>query len=172
MTTSKPSLPDRLLATYRDPDSFDHAAREFNRLLVAKWKQTHPEPITTAIFRDKLRRLNEPELQHEFRTLEMRMDNDRFRQFRFPSHPLDRCLLTSGVEESPDLQEIVRAVEQFRDFTPDNDPSGLHDFGKVPVNGTEYSFKIDYYDGLLNYGVDPYEDDPVRVLTIRRVDEY
>ncbi len=85
----------------------------------------------------------------------------------------NRVVFTAGVAHDPSLREILWAVLAFKDFTPDKDPHGEHDFGKVTINGTDYFFKIDYYDDQFEYGLDPYEEEPVcRVLTIMRADEY
>src|SRR3954452_14961345 len=43
--------------------------------------------------------------------------------------------LTSGVWErgTAFVAEAVRLVQSFKDFTPENDPDGEHDFGSVAV---------------------------------------
>jgi len=79
-----------------------------------------------------------------------------------------KVLFTSSVQESEDLQEIVDAVRAFNDFSPDNDPFGEHDFGKIVVNGEEYFWKIDYYDDNYEY----FKEDGNRVMTIMRSEEY
>lgn len=79
---------------------------------------------------------------------------------------------TCGVALSPDYRKVIEAVKNFTDFDPDNDPYGEHDFGSVEVSGTKYFWKIDYYDEKLEMGVDPIEEEPNRVLTIMRADEY
>jgi hypothetical protein len=80
--------------------------------------------------------------------------------------------MTAGVQADPNLPLILHEVASFDRFEPGDDPYGEHDFGAVTVAGGRYYFKIDYYDASLTYGVDPYEQEPVRVLTIMRADEY
>jgi len=79
-----------------------------------------------------------------------------------------RVMLTSGVETSPNLKQIIDAVQQFSDFNESCDPYGEHDFGKVTINGEDYYFKIDYYDATYQF----YEQDGNRVLTLMHSDEY
>lgn len=80
-----------------------------------------------------------------------------------------KVVLTRGVADSPDREDVITAVREFDEskFTPDNDPHGEHDFGAVEVNGTQYFWKFDYYDET--YTVFKYLN---RVLTIMRADEY
>ncbi len=72
------------------------------------------------------------------------------------------------------LLAAIRAVAEFDDFTPENDPREEHDFGSVVVDGQKILWKIDYYDGTLTWGAeDP--SDPLtcrRVLTIMLAEEY
>jgi Protein of unknown function (DUF3768) len=97
---------------------------------------------------------------------------------------------TSGVRERGQVFVIdaLRAIREFTDFTPDNDPYGEHDFGAVlvpeksaaPVRATfagrlrKVFRKIDYYaPGLTVGSEDP--SDPgktARVLTIMLAEEY
>src|SRR5205814_1436402 len=37
--------------------------------------------------------------------------------------------LTQGVQTLPDVPGLITAVQEFDQFTPDNDPYGEHDFG-------------------------------------------
>jgi hypothetical protein len=85
-------------------------------------------------------------------------------------------MLTQGCQPltAPELDQLTRQIEAFTDFTDDNDPHGEHDFGAVTVSETRFFFKIDYYDLTLS-GHSPDAADPkqtIRVLTIRRADEY
>ena len=99
--------------------------------------------------------------------------NDRFRR---GDRTLGQYTMTSGVQAlSPELQlQLIRVVQQFDSFTPDNDPYAEHDFGKVTLDGEDYFFKIDYYDPTLTR----HSDDPAspnatrRVMTLLRSDEY
>lgn len=79
-----------------------------------------------------------------------------------------KIILTLGVRESNDMDRVLRAVQEFDSFTPDNDPYEEHDFGKVVVAGEEYFFKFDYYDDMYQC----FKEDGNRVLTIMRTDEY
>ena len=79
-----------------------------------------------------------------------------------------KVLLTSGVNDYDNLQEVIKAVQNFNTFTLDNDPYSEHDFGKVTVNSEEYFWKVDYYDDNYEY----FKEDGNRVLTIMRTDEY
>jgi len=79
-----------------------------------------------------------------------------------------KVLLTSGVNDSDNLQEVIKAVQNFDTFTPDNDPHLERDFGKVTVNSDDYFWKVDYYDDNYEF----FKTDGNRVLTIMRADEY
>ena len=99
--------------------------------------------------------------------------NDRFRR---GDMKLGQYMMTSGVQAlAPEKQlQLIRLVQGFDQFTPDNDPYKEHDFGRVSMDGRDYFWKIDYYDTDLRYGsLDP--SDPAvttRVLTIMLADEY
>lgn len=79
-----------------------------------------------------------------------------------------KVVMTEGVAHSPNKEDVITAVREFNNFTPDNDPHGEHDFGQVEVNGTKYFFKFDYYDSNYEF----FQEDGNRVLTIMRADEY
>lgn len=87
-----------------------------------------------------------------------------------------RILITPGVAALPDDRRsvVLQAVQNFTDFTSDNDPRGEHDFGAFDVRGERFFFKIDYYDSSMEYGssdpADPAKT--VRVLTIMLSNEY
>ena len=53
---------------------------------------------------------------------------------------------TRGVQALPDVPGLVRAVQVFDTFTPDNDPYGEHDFGSINWHQEKTFWKIDYYD--------------------------
>lgn len=104
--------------------------------------------------------------------------NDAFRM-SFISTSRHRIAMTSTVSESKDKEEIIKQVRAFGlpgfpqyKFNKGNDPYGQHDFGKIVVEGQSYFWKIDYYDENWEYGVDPQEETPYRLLTIMRADEY
>lgn len=98
--------------------------------------------------------------------------NDAFRRdFR-----RGRLVLTQGVASRGDaeLQQLLGEVQRFDQFTPDNDPYGEHDFGKVMVEQISYFWKIDCFDLDLRCGSpDPANADvTTRILTVMRSDEY
>jgi hypothetical protein len=70
------------------------------------------------------------------------------------------------------ISKIYNSVQNFKDFTEDNDPYGEHDFGSFTVSGVKIFWKIDYYDENLEKWCDPLSPDCNRVLTIMRADEY
>ncbi len=81
-----------------------------------------------------------------------------------------RLVQTPGVNALPAHQQsaIREKVEQFSDFTADNDPYGERDFGAFEHAGECIYWKIDYYDRTLSFGSDDPSDprQTVRVLTI------
>lgn len=99
-------------------------------------------------------------------------ENDRFRRGLLNPPRNCRVHATQSVATSPDLFAILQAVVRFHDFNADNDPHGEHDFGKITIEGTDYFFKIDYYDAALEMWSDPLDVKTIRVLTIMRADEY
>lgn len=70
------------------------------------------------------------------------------------------------------VSEIYIAVQEFKDFTQDNDPYSEHDFGLVEVAGNKVFWKIDYYDQSLGYWCDPLDPRCRRVVTIMLAEEY
>lgn len=106
-------------------------------------------------------------------------DNDIFRttMIRSPRHRIvlsERVseMLNDGDNGRSDFDELISKVRNFNSFTPDNDPFGEHDFGKIVINNKNYYWKIDYYDEKFEYGSDPNEGPVSRVLTIMRAEEY
>ena len=85
-------------------------------------------------------------------------------------------LMTSSIRSLPDAiqSSIVKAVQTFDAFTPDNDPYGEHDFGAVTIEGRRVFWKIDYYDRTMQYGSEDPANPAVtkRVLTIMLAEEY
>src|SRR6476469_3867513 len=61
---------------------------------------------------------------------------------------------TAGINALPEKEQsaIRKKVEQFNDFTPENDPDGERDFGSFEHNGQQISWKIDYYASDLAHG--------------------
>ena len=101
--------------------------------------------------------------------------NDKLRQNIF-NPGKDKLFLTQGVSNLPfdEQVKILIKVKDFNDFTPDNNPWGENDFGKLEHNNTDYFWKIDYYDIDCVYGSENPADETTtaRVLTIMRADEY
>lgn len=87
-----------------------------------------------------------------------------------------RVVTTMGVGNLPmeDQIKIYGLVKSFNEFSPDNDPHGEHDFGKVGHNGHKVFWKIDYYDRNLEYHSEDASDPnkTVRVLTVMMTHEY
>ena len=98
--------------------------------------------------------------------------NDQFRR----SFIGGRVEMTQGVVSlDEDMQtDLISQVQQFNDFSADNDPHGEHDFGRVETQGIACFWKIDYYDSDLKYGSEnpAYPDMTTRVLTIMLAEEY
>ena len=98
--------------------------------------------------------------------------NDKFRK----SFIGGEVLLSAGIAamSSEDKANIVSLVQNFDNFTPDNDPYGEHDFGSFDYKGEKILWKIDYYDLNNKYhSEDPSNPDITnRVLTIMTVYEY
>jgi hypothetical protein len=98
--------------------------------------------------------------------------NDAFR--RRPSTGTVVC--TDGVfafrQEA--LPSILKLVQAFAAFTPDNDPHGEHDFGALSFGGERLFWKIDYFDREMRLA-SPDPLDPsvtMRLLTIMLASEY
>lgn len=98
--------------------------------------------------------------------------NDRMRQTYWGG----KVMTAPGVNELPEEMQVAlfRAVAEYDEFTPDNDPHGERDFGCITLAGEKFFWKVSYYDARMEYG----SDDPAnpemttRVLTIMRADEY
>ena len=112
------------------------------------------------------------ECQPDPRIPKIRALNDRLRRELIGG----QIFLTPGVQGLGEatVQLLLHEIMAFDDFTPDNDPYGEHDFGRLKVNGQTILWKIDYYDRSLCYGSpDPAaEAVTTRVLTIMLSSEY
>lgn len=88
-----------------------------------------------------------------------------------------RVVFTRGIADLPHpaVAEIVRTVQEFDDFSEDNDPYGEHDFGAFThaIAGKIF-WKIDYYDSAYEMGSeDPTDETKTgRLLTILLAEEY
>ena len=85
-----------------------------------------------------------------------------------------RVIIAAGVQALGNVDAVLRQVQVFEAFTPDNDPYGEHDFGQITLEGTTFFWKIDYYDlDLHMHSPDPSDDTvTARVLTIMLAEEY
>ena len=85
-------------------------------------------------------------------------------------------MATREIIAKPLLEQmaILKAVQAFDKFSPDNDPHGEHDFGVIAHEGERVFFKIDYYDKNLEGGSEDPADpaQTTRVLTIMLAHEY
>jgi Protein of unknown function (DUF3768) len=106
------------------------------------------------------------------RTERIRALNDRLRTMGEGGN----IVITRGIAslDARQITEIMRAVQAFEQFSPDNDPYGEHDCAIIAVCGQQILYKIDYYDLALQ-AHSPDEADPdvtTRVLTIMLASEY
>ena len=69
---------------------------------------------------------------------------------------------------------LLRIIRDYRDFSPDKDPYGEHDFGLFEFEAARCLWKIDCYDPTLEAGSEDASDAAVtvRVLTILLAEEY
>ena len=101
--------------------------------------------------------------------------NDKLRQNLF-NPGKDKVILTHGVSNLPfdEQLRILIKVKLFNNFNAGNDPYQEHDFSRIEHNGTNYFWKIDYYNKTMDAGSDDPSNPDIttRVLTIIRSDEY
>lgn len=87
-----------------------------------------------------------------------------------------RVAITPGIQALGEdaLRAILRAVQQYDAFTPDNDPYGEHDFGAFRYADHQVFWKFDYYDLDLTMHSRNAGDPTVtvRVLIVMLADEY
>lgn len=98
--------------------------------------------------------------------------NDKFRR----SFIGGEVLLSAGIAamSSEDKANIVSLVQNFDNFTPDNNPYSENDFGTFDYKDEKILWKIDYYDLNHKYmSEDPSNPDITnRILTIMKVFEW
>ena len=98
--------------------------------------------------------------------------NDKFRR----SFINGEVLLSAGIAamSSEDKANIVSMVQNFNDFTEDNNVYGERDFGSFDYKGEKILWKIDYYDLNNQYhSENPANPDITnRILTIMTVFEW
>jgi Protein of unknown function (DUF3768) len=92
--------------------------------------------------------------------------NDAFRRSG------EGVVATPGIAALDSLDGLLEAVRDYDDFTPDNDPYGEHDMGRLEWEGEDVLWKIDYYDQDMRYWEDPLNPDCQRVLTVMFGSEY
>ena len=104
--------------------------------------------------------------------------NDKFRSSPAPSGIAGMKVMTRGIASLDDQTrlEVWQSVQDFSEFTEDNDPHGEHDFGAfVHPKAGKVFWKIDYYaDARCEIGAG-YPNDPnrsYRVLTVMLAVEY
>ena len=111
-------------------------------------------------------------LETEEQTEKIRSLNDSLRQ----TFTGGQIMITQGVQSLPQqiAKEELVAIQQFNDFSSDNDPYGTHDFGEVIIEGSRVWFKVDCYDLSLQYASEDPADPNVtsRVMTIFLPEEY
>ncbi len=87
-----------------------------------------------------------------------------------------RVIITQGVAEldQADMAHVLKEVQGYKDFTPNNDPYLEHDFGSIQLGENTIFWKIDYYDlDLQMHSPDPSDETvTARVLTIMLAEEY
>ena len=103
-------------------------------------------------------------------TEKIRELNDAFRR----SLVGGRVMITQGVLALPDVDEIMRGVQVFDDFSEDNDPYHEHDFGSFEYGNTKVFWKLDYHSLNMREGSpDPADSEvTVRILTVLLASEY
>ncbi|ABG51938.1 hypothetical protein Tery_2755 [Trichodesmium erythraeum IMS101] len=98
--------------------------------------------------------------------------NDRFRNGdkSLGEYKMSRQVLALSRKKQ---KELFKEIQDFCDFTPENDPEGQHEMGKVMMDGVEYVWKIDYLDTSMIMLSDVPEDinRTTRVLLVIREDE-
>jgi Protein of unknown function (DUF3768) len=106
-------------------------------------------------------------------TAKIRALNDALRAI---AAGVGRIYVTAGIAALPlqDQIEIMQRVQNFSDFTPNNDPYGEHEFGSFEYGGKKIFWKIDYYDRQLKFCSPDRADESVttRVLTVLLAEEY
>ena len=101
--------------------------------------------------------------------------NDNLRKNLFTPGK-NQVLISAGVSSLPYLEQarLLDKVQKFNDFNEGNNPYGERDFSRIEHNGTNYFWKIDYYNETMDACSDDASnpDITIRVLTIMRADEY
>jgi hypothetical protein len=86
------------------------------------------------------------------------------------------AVITPGVAAlgAAAVEQIVKTIAVFDDFSHANDPHEEHDFGSFSAEGATVFFKIDYYDkSLTMHSPEPSNPDVTeRVITVMLASEY
>ena len=70
-----------------------------------------------------------------------------------------RVIITEGVQALEDVDTVLRQVQVFEAFTPNNNPYGEHDFGSFRQGSHLIFWRFDYYDlDLKQHSPDPAAD--------------
>jgi hypothetical protein len=92
------------------------------------------------------------------------------------NHQGGRLVMTRGVASLSLRQQtaMFMLLRSFTAFDTDNDPYGEHDMGSLELGTISVLWKIDYYDGELQFASpDPADPDvTTRVLTLMLAEEY
>jgi len=87
-----------------------------------------------------------------------------------------RVLLTHGILELGEemVTRVLERVQNYDDFTEENDPHSEHDFGSFWYKGLKFLWKIDYYDEQYQMHSEDASDPSKtrRVLTVMLAHEY
>ena len=87
-----------------------------------------------------------------------------------------RVMMTAAVNALPPetVAAALRRMQTFSEFTEDNDPYGLHDFGSFELAGETFFWKMDCYDTELQGGSEDPSDPAVttRVITLMLATDY
>ena len=101
--------------------------------------------------------------------------NDQLRQNLFTPGQ-NQVFVSAAVSSLPYLERalLLDKVQKFNDFNESNNPYGERDFSRIEHNGTNYFWKIDYYNKTMDAGSEDASNPDIttRVLTIMRADEY
>ncbi|NES79621.1 MULTISPECIES: DUF3768 domain-containing protein [Okeania] len=99
--------------------------------------------------------------------------NDRFRNGdkSLGDYKMSRQVLALPRKKQ---KQLFKEIQDFSNFTSENDPKGEHNGGKVIMDDVEYVWKIDYLDTSMIMLSDAPEDinKTTRVLLVIRADEY
>lgn len=98
--------------------------------------------------------------------------NDRFRNGdkSLGEYKMSRQVLALPRKKQ---KQLFQEIQEFSDFTPENDPRGEHDLGQVTMDDVDYIWKIDYLDTSMIMLSDEPEDinKTTRILLVIRADE-